>query len=220
MSARKFKDYYSILKVARNATQADIKKAYVQLAKIYHPDLLESSDPKKAFKEATFKEITEAYSVLNNPRRRSEYNLEIYELEKEKAANHSDIDGMARPPPDPITYELSEEEKQALGIQLKKIRNRKIRRLFIIVLVLFGIGWYFKLKYIFLRMYNRDINNKVIFKDKEGVDSEMIEEVNKKFVQELQRVREEREKMNIMRHPTKKMTTTTSSKKQENKEEE
>ncbi|KAG2386297.1 hypothetical protein C9374_002743 [Naegleria lovaniensis] len=90
MSARKLKDYYAILKVARNATQADIKKAYVQLAKIYHPDLLESSDPKKAFKEATFKEITEAYSILNNPRRRSEYNMEIYENDKTASNNRDD----------------------------------------------------------------------------------------------------------------------------------
>ncbi|EFC41325.1 predicted protein [Naegleria gruberi] len=200
--SRRLKDYYGLLSVARNATQSDIKKAYVKLAKLYHPDLHDNNDPKFTSKQEMFKEITEAYSILNNPRKRSVYNTELYEVEK--ATNLRDGSSV---PLEPKLYEMSAEEKEALGKQIKKIRFRKVRRLFIIVLALFVIGWYAKFKYIFLRMYNRDIGNKVIFKDKEGVDAEVISEVNRRFSAELARVREEREKQGILRQPTKKMGT-------------
>lgn len=63
------KDYYEILGVQRSASQADIKKAYRKLARKYHPDL----NPGDKAAEAKFKEIQEAYSVLNDPKKRSQY---------------------------------------------------------------------------------------------------------------------------------------------------
>jgi molecular chaperone DnaJ len=63
------KDYYKILDVDRKATQADIKKAYRKLARKYHPDL----NPGDKSAEARFKEIQEAYSVLSDPKKRSQY---------------------------------------------------------------------------------------------------------------------------------------------------
>ena len=194
--SKRVKDYYAILKVARNATQADIKKAYVALAKQYHPDLLDEQDPKYAFKEDMFKQITEAYSTLNNPRKRSLYNFET-QVEGENVTINDVMQ-------DRSATDFSMDEKVILKAQYKKYRFRKIRRLFIIVAALFVFGWFFKLKYIFLRMYSRDVSNKVIFKDKEGIDKEMMDEVNRKFSQELERVRAEREKMNILKQPTKK----------------
>jgi molecular chaperone DnaJ len=59
-------DYYEILGVARNATKDDIKKAYRKLAHKYHPDK-SSGDDKK------FKELSEAYEVLYNDKKRAEY---------------------------------------------------------------------------------------------------------------------------------------------------
>ncbi|GAB4377912.1 MAG: J domain-containing protein [Calditrichia bacterium] len=67
MDARK--DYYKILGVSENASQDEIKKAYRKLAKEYHPD--KRAGDKAA--EARFKEISEAYSVLNNPQKRQQY---------------------------------------------------------------------------------------------------------------------------------------------------
>lgn len=66
------KDYYDILGVSRNATDEEIKKAYRNLARKYHPDL---HPDKKAEMEAKFKEINEAYSVLIDPKKRSDYDL-------------------------------------------------------------------------------------------------------------------------------------------------
>jgi molecular chaperone DnaJ len=60
------KDYYKILGVERNASKEDIKKAFHKLAHKYHPD-------KKDGDEAKFKEIGEAYGVLSDDKRRSEY---------------------------------------------------------------------------------------------------------------------------------------------------
>ena len=63
------KDYYSILNVDKNSSDEDIKKSYKKLALIYHPDKNNGNE------EATekFKEISEAYSVLGNKEKRSQY---------------------------------------------------------------------------------------------------------------------------------------------------
>jgi len=62
------KDYYKILGVVKDASAAQIKKAYRKLAKKFHPD---TSDEDNA--EDRFKEIAEAYSVLSDPQKRKEY---------------------------------------------------------------------------------------------------------------------------------------------------
>lgn len=64
----KFKDYYAVLGVARDASAADIKKAYRKLAHQYHPDV--SSDPDG---EAKFKEVAEAYATLKDDEKRAAY---------------------------------------------------------------------------------------------------------------------------------------------------
>ncbi|MGK7344808.1 MAG: DnaJ C-terminal domain-containing protein [Candidatus Nitrospinota bacterium M3_3B_026] len=63
------KDYYDILGVDRNATVEQIKKAYKNLAKRYHPD--RNPDDKQA--EEKFKEISEAYAVLSDKEKRAQY---------------------------------------------------------------------------------------------------------------------------------------------------
>ena len=63
------KDYYEILGVDRNASDADIKKAYRRLAKQYHPDV----NPGDKTAEAKFKEVNEAYEVLSDPQKRARY---------------------------------------------------------------------------------------------------------------------------------------------------
>ena len=60
------KDYYNVLGVDKKATQDDIKKAFRKLAHKYHPD-------KGGTDESKFKEITEAYSVLSDDKKRREY---------------------------------------------------------------------------------------------------------------------------------------------------
>lgn len=64
-----YKDYYEILGVSRKASGDDIRKAYRKLALQYHPD--RNPDDKQA--EERFKEINEAYQVLNDPQKRAHY---------------------------------------------------------------------------------------------------------------------------------------------------
>ena len=68
--AVEFKDYYTVLGLSRDATDADIKKAFRKLARQYHPDV--AKDKKTA--EAKFKEINEAHEVLSDPEKRRKYN--------------------------------------------------------------------------------------------------------------------------------------------------
>jgi molecular chaperone DnaJ len=63
------KDYYEILEIPRNASEAEIKKAYRKMALKYHPD----KNPDNPQAEAKFKEAAEAYEVLSNPEKRKRY---------------------------------------------------------------------------------------------------------------------------------------------------
>ncbi len=63
------RDYYEVLGVAKDAAEADIKKAYHKKAKKYHPDV----NPGNAEAEAKFKEANEAYEVLSDKDKRTRY---------------------------------------------------------------------------------------------------------------------------------------------------
>ncbi|HID70729.1 MAG TPA: J domain-containing protein, partial [Desulfobacterales bacterium] len=63
-----FKDYYTTLGIDRNATQDEVKRAYRKLARKFHPDV-----NKDAEAEHRFKEIGEAYEVLQDIEKRAAY---------------------------------------------------------------------------------------------------------------------------------------------------
>jgi molecular chaperone DnaJ len=64
------RDYYDVLGVRRDASDADIKKAFRKLAQRWHPDVSEEPDAHERFKE-----INEAYQVLVDPQRRQQYDM-------------------------------------------------------------------------------------------------------------------------------------------------
>ena len=64
----KYKDYYAILGVRKDATADDIKNAYRRLARKYHPDVSKEKDA-----EEKFKEMAEAYEALKDPEKRAAY---------------------------------------------------------------------------------------------------------------------------------------------------
>jgi molecular chaperone DnaJ len=63
------KDFYKILGVSKDASDTDIKKAYRKLARKYHPDQNQGD----AASERTFKDVSEAYSVLSDDEQRQQY---------------------------------------------------------------------------------------------------------------------------------------------------
>ena len=64
------KDYYEVLGVSKDASDADIKSAFRKLAKKYHPDICKEPDA-----EEKFKEVQEAYAVLSDPTKRKQYEV-------------------------------------------------------------------------------------------------------------------------------------------------
>ena len=84
-----FIDYYQILDISRNATEEEIKTAYRQLAKEYHPDKHAGESKERiAYYEQLFKRIQDAYDHLGNESKnnnRAEYNI-LYD--KYHAAGH------------------------------------------------------------------------------------------------------------------------------------
>lgn len=63
------RDYYEVLGIAKGASEDEIKKAYRQMAKKYHPDL----NPGDKEAEARFKEVNEAYEVLSDAQKKARY---------------------------------------------------------------------------------------------------------------------------------------------------
>jgi molecular chaperone DnaJ len=62
------KDYYNILGLTKEATESEIKSAYRKLSKKFHPDVSKEADA-----ERKFKEVQEAYQVLNDPNKKANY---------------------------------------------------------------------------------------------------------------------------------------------------
>lgn len=66
-------DYYALFGIAENASQADIKRAYRELVKAYHPDMYWANPHLRYKAEALMRLINQAYSILSNPLRRQHY---------------------------------------------------------------------------------------------------------------------------------------------------
>ncbi len=62
------RDYYEALGVPRNASQSDLKSAFRNMARKYHPDISKEPDA-----EEKFKEINEAYAILSDDKKRAAY---------------------------------------------------------------------------------------------------------------------------------------------------
>lgn len=108
-------DYYSVLKLGRNANPEDVKKAYKRLAMKWHPDK-NPVDNKEA--EAKFKQLCEAYDVLSDPQKR-----QIYDLYGQDGLNSGDFDVAPRSDPDDIFAEFFEEPNNNWQRAFKKTCN-------------------------------------------------------------------------------------------------
>lgn len=73
----KKKDYYKVLELPRDADEGKIRKAYKVLALKHHPDKNSQSETQRAQAEKKFKEITEAYEVLSDPKKKQMFDQGI-----------------------------------------------------------------------------------------------------------------------------------------------
>src|SRR5690349_17428863 len=78
-------DYYKVLGVPRDAKPEDMKKAYRRLARKFHPDV-NPGDPKA---EERFKQISEAFDVLSDPKKRAVYDRYGYYSDQMPAGSHA-----------------------------------------------------------------------------------------------------------------------------------
>jgi molecular chaperone DnaJ/curved DNA-binding protein len=78
VAAKTRRDYYTVLGIARTASEKDIKTAYRKLARKHHPDV----NPGDKSAESLFKEIGEAYAVLSDPDKRRKYDRWGHDFEK------------------------------------------------------------------------------------------------------------------------------------------
>jgi DnaJ family protein C protein 7 len=80
------RDYYQILGVNRNATPAEIKKAYRKLALKYHPDRNSESEQTKKVAQRKFQDVSDAYCVLSDPKKKEMFDQGIDPLNPETAS--------------------------------------------------------------------------------------------------------------------------------------
>lgn len=91
------KDYYSVLGVKPDASQAEITKAYRSLASRYHPDK-HIDNELEDLAEEKLAQINEAYAVLSNPAKRSEYDRSRLEIgSKSKPGSSTSTQRQTRP---------------------------------------------------------------------------------------------------------------------------
>ena len=87
MALNGFKDYFKILGISRNATDKEIKSAYRELAKKFHPDL----HPHDVKVESEFKEINEAYEILSDQEKKKSYEQYLSYWFKNRDRNSRDF---------------------------------------------------------------------------------------------------------------------------------
>ena len=92
MTAQDLKSYYQILDVSQDASTEEIKKAYYQLARKYHPDL--NVDDKSS--QNRLKEINEAYEVLSDVEKRQKYDFySEYQQQKPQKTAETELDSQS-----------------------------------------------------------------------------------------------------------------------------
>lgn len=105
------KNLYSILDVSTSATEEEIKKAYKELAKKLHPDRNNGIETEQ------FKEITEAYNILSDKKKKAEYDKEIIGFNSSFEVNFEN-------------YEFTKDIFREYSMDLNKEDDSKLKDLF------------------------------------------------------------------------------------------
>ena len=104
----KIPNYYQILEIGRDATASDIKRAFRTLAKRYHPDKLDASYEPDQIADAKqmFREVCNAYDVLQDIKRKSDYDRRLQNIERQTKTKSSFYDTFKRVNQDYAKLEL------------------------------------------------------------------------------------------------------------------
>ena len=89
----KKKDYYKVLELSNDANESQIRKAYKVLALKWHPDKNAQSETQRASAEKKFKEITEAYEVLSDAKKKNMFDNGMDPNDPESGAHSSGFGG-------------------------------------------------------------------------------------------------------------------------------
>jgi DnaJ family protein C protein 7 len=84
-SKAKKRDYYKILDLTNTANENDIRKAYKKLALKWHPDRNNESEESHKIAEKKFRDISDAYTVLSDPKKKQQYDMGVDPLNPEEA---------------------------------------------------------------------------------------------------------------------------------------
>lgn len=114
------RDYYEVLGIGRNASDADIKKAYRRAALKFHPD----RNPNNPQAAGRFREAAAAYEVLSDPEKRKLYDLYGHDFEKRQ--QRAGYQEPTTPPPHKAPSEIMEELFIELGWMLVNEHGRYI----------------------------------------------------------------------------------------------
>ena len=106
-------DYYKILGVSATATEEEIKKAYRELAKKWHPDKNNGNETEM------FKNITEAYNILSDERKKEEYDNEFKGMLNIDITNYD----FSRNPFSDVSLNMNAEKDKRLAELFKKLRK-------------------------------------------------------------------------------------------------
>ena len=93
VSIMQIPNYYQTLEIGRDATAREIKRAYRKLAKRYHPD---KNPDRIAFAEQMFREVCNAYDVLQDEKRKSDYDRILQNIERQKKSYESYFERLNR----------------------------------------------------------------------------------------------------------------------------
>ncbi len=115
------KDYYDILEIQPGAGDAVIKKAYRRLAMRYHPD----RNIGNAFASNHFREIQEAYDVLSDPVKRSEYHQKRWQYSSDQISKHPPIIIT----PSLLLAEARKMENYVSGIDIFRMNHQALQKL-------------------------------------------------------------------------------------------
>lgn len=117
------KNYYEILKVSKEATQQEIRKAYINLAQKLHPDKVKPEEREKANK--IFIQIKTAYNTLSDEKKKKEYDRDLEKKNKISLFDFGNVFENRTPKITKETIEISLEEIVSGGV--REIRGQKVR---------------------------------------------------------------------------------------------